>query len=175
MFGWKLNYGGIALMWRGGCIIRSVFLGNIKQAYDNDPDLDNLLLDKFFKAAIHDCQVSKNLRIFLNFCCVETLTLISFQKLKKSLEENYAKFAYEFDFLPLSWSLLWFWLKILISTRIKNLGGFVCSWLFDLVENRSAFKVTVRFCSCFLFLISKFECFYHFARNVLCIGNTNST
>ena len=49
VFGWKLNYGGIALMWRGGCIIRSVFLGNIKAAYDNNPDLDNLLLDDFFR------------------------------------------------------------------------------------------------------------------------------
>ena len=46
-FGWQLNYGGVALMWRGGCIIRSRFLGNIKQAYDNDPGLDNLLLDGF--------------------------------------------------------------------------------------------------------------------------------
>ena len=38
-FGWKLNYGGIALMWRGGCIIRSAFLGKIKAAFDSDPDL----------------------------------------------------------------------------------------------------------------------------------------
>jgi len=56
VFNWNLNYGGIALMWRGGCIIRSRFLGNIKQAYDKNPQLDNLLLDDFFKAAIHDCQ-----------------------------------------------------------------------------------------------------------------------
>ncbi|HEX7366570.1 MAG TPA: decarboxylating NADP(+)-dependent phosphogluconate dehydrogenase [Pelobium sp.] len=47
-FNWNLNYGGIALMWRGGCIIRSRFLGNIKEAYDNNPDLANLLLDPFF-------------------------------------------------------------------------------------------------------------------------------
>ena len=47
-FGWQLNYGGVALMWRGGCIIRSKFLGNIKQAYDKDPQLDNLMLDDFF-------------------------------------------------------------------------------------------------------------------------------
>lgn len=47
-YGWNLNYGGIALMWRGGCIIRSVFLGKIKEAYDKDPALDNLLLDDFF-------------------------------------------------------------------------------------------------------------------------------
>merc|ERR1711872_392380 len=47
-FGWNLNYGGIALMWRGGCIIRSVFLGNIKEAYDKNPNLENLLMDDFF-------------------------------------------------------------------------------------------------------------------------------
>ncbi len=58
VFGWKLNYGGIALMWRGGCIIRSVFLGNIKAAYDNNPELDNLLLDDFFRKAIDECQTS---------------------------------------------------------------------------------------------------------------------
>merc|ERR1711881_302670 len=56
VFGWKLNYGGIALMWRGGCIIRSVFLGNIKAAYDKNPALDNLLLDDFFRDAIHASQ-----------------------------------------------------------------------------------------------------------------------
>ncbi len=46
---WSLNYGGIALMWRGGCIIRSVFLGKIKEAFDRDPALGNLLLDPFFR------------------------------------------------------------------------------------------------------------------------------
>lgn len=50
--GWKLNYGGIALMWRGGCIIRSRFLGDIKKAYDKNPELDSLLMDDFFKSAI---------------------------------------------------------------------------------------------------------------------------
>merc|ERR1719191_1676639 len=55
-FGWNLNYGGIALMWRGGCIIRSRFLGNIKAAFDKNPALDNLLLDDFFRDAIHKCQ-----------------------------------------------------------------------------------------------------------------------
>ncbi len=49
---WNLNYGGIALMWRGGCIIRSVFLGKIKDAFDADPALSNLLLDPFFKSKI---------------------------------------------------------------------------------------------------------------------------
>jgi len=48
-YGWNLNYGGIALMWRGGCIIRSVFLGKIKEAFDNNQELPNLLLDPFFK------------------------------------------------------------------------------------------------------------------------------
>ncbi|PIK34262.1 putative 6-phosphogluconate dehydrogenase, decarboxylating isoform X2 [Apostichopus japonicus] len=57
-FNWNLNYGGIALMWRGGCIIRSRFLGNIKEAFDKNPNLVNLLLDDFFLKAIHDCQAS---------------------------------------------------------------------------------------------------------------------
>jgi 6-phosphogluconate dehydrogenase len=55
-YGWNLNYGGIALMWRGGCIIRSVFLGKIKEAYDRDPGLTNLLLDPFFKEKILKAQ-----------------------------------------------------------------------------------------------------------------------
>lgn len=57
-YGWNLNYGGIALMWRGGCIIRSVFLGNIKEAFDKDSELKNLLLDDFFKKEIQKCQDS---------------------------------------------------------------------------------------------------------------------
>lgn len=57
-YNWNLNYGGIALMWRGGCIIRSVFLGNIKEAFDKDPHLKNLLLDDFFQKAIENCQDS---------------------------------------------------------------------------------------------------------------------
>jgi 6-phosphogluconate dehydrogenase len=48
-YGWNLNYGGIALMWRGGCIIRSAFLGRIKGAFDRNPSLVNLLLDPYFK------------------------------------------------------------------------------------------------------------------------------
>jgi 6-phosphogluconate dehydrogenase len=55
---WNLNYGGIALMWRGGCIIRSKFLGKIKEAFDKNPDLDNLLMDDYFKEVVHSCQSS---------------------------------------------------------------------------------------------------------------------
>lgn len=57
-YGWNLNYGGIALMWRGGCIIRSRFLGKIKEAFDTNPKLPNLLLDPFFGSAIDKCQKS---------------------------------------------------------------------------------------------------------------------
>jgi 6-phosphogluconate dehydrogenase len=56
--GWNLNFGGIALMWRGGCIIRSQFLGKIKEAYDKKPAPENLLLDSFFTAAINKYQAS---------------------------------------------------------------------------------------------------------------------
>ena len=55
---WNLNYGGIALMWRGGCIIRSAFLGKIKEAFDKNAKLSNLMLDPFFRKAIKDCQRS---------------------------------------------------------------------------------------------------------------------
>ena len=55
---WNLNYGGIALMWRGGCIIRSAFLGKIKEAFDKEPDLTNLLLTPFFKEAVEKAQAS---------------------------------------------------------------------------------------------------------------------
>ena len=55
---WNLNNGGIALMWRGGCIIRSAFLGKIKEAFDNNPELVNLLLDDFFKDAVGNAQDS---------------------------------------------------------------------------------------------------------------------
>ena len=54
-YGWNLNYGGIALMWRGGCIIRSVFLGKIKEAFDKDPVLENLLLNDYFSKEIDSC------------------------------------------------------------------------------------------------------------------------
>jgi len=53
-YNWNLNYGGIALMWRGGCIIRSAFLGKIKEAYDKNPELHNLVLDPYFKETITD-------------------------------------------------------------------------------------------------------------------------
>ena len=70
-YGWNLNYSGIALMWRGGCIIRSVFLGDITKAYQSTPpttsesllfieneSLENLLFDDFFNQAIHKAQPS---------------------------------------------------------------------------------------------------------------------
>lgn len=57
-FGWKLNNGSIALLWRGGCIIRSRFLQDIKAAFDKEPNLENLLLDDFFKKAIDEAQPS---------------------------------------------------------------------------------------------------------------------
>ena len=57
-YGWNLNNGGIALMWRGGCIIRSVFLGKIKDAFDKNPDLVNLLLDPFFTDAVQNAQAA---------------------------------------------------------------------------------------------------------------------
>jgi len=57
-YGWKLNYGGIALMWRGGCIIRSQFLGKIKEAFDAKPKLVNLLLTPYFKKAVRSSQTS---------------------------------------------------------------------------------------------------------------------
>jgi 6-phosphogluconate dehydrogenase len=57
-FNWSLNYGGIALLWRGGCIIRSAFLGKIKEAFDHNPNLTNLLLDPFFKGKIDASQAS---------------------------------------------------------------------------------------------------------------------
>ena len=55
-YGWNLNYGGIALMWRGGCIIRSVFLGKIKEAFDNNPDIANILLDPYFSGKLAEAQ-----------------------------------------------------------------------------------------------------------------------
>lgn len=55
-YAWNLNYGGIALLWRGGCIIRSAFLGKIKEAFDRDPGLINLLLDPYFIGKIDEAQ-----------------------------------------------------------------------------------------------------------------------
>jgi 6-phosphogluconate dehydrogenase len=57
-YGWNLNYGGIALMWRGGCIIRSVFLGKIKEAFERNPKLTNLLLDPYFSKQIQSAQAA---------------------------------------------------------------------------------------------------------------------
>jgi 6-phosphogluconate dehydrogenase len=55
-YGWNLNYGGIALMWREGCIIRSAFLGKIKEAFDRNPNLNNLLLDPYFQEQVESAQ-----------------------------------------------------------------------------------------------------------------------
>lgn len=55
-YGWDLNYGGIALMWRGGCIIRSSFLGKIKDAFDANPELTNLITAPYFKAKLEAAQ-----------------------------------------------------------------------------------------------------------------------
>ncbi len=57
-YNWQLNFGQIALMWRGGCIIRAQFLDKIKAAFDKNPDLTNLLLDDYFKKAIDDNQAA---------------------------------------------------------------------------------------------------------------------
>ncbi|MCX7787293.1 MAG: decarboxylating NADP(+)-dependent phosphogluconate dehydrogenase [Spirochaetes bacterium] len=57
-YNWNLNYGGIALVWRGGCIIRSVFLGRIKEAFDRNPNLNNLLMDEYFRKIIKKCEPS---------------------------------------------------------------------------------------------------------------------
>ncbi len=57
-YGWNLNYGGIALMWRGGCIIRSAFLGDIKKAFDLKPKLVNLFVDRFFAKAVRKAEPS---------------------------------------------------------------------------------------------------------------------
>ena len=54
---WEINRGGVALMWRGGCIIRSVFLGKIKEAFDRDPKLANLMLDPYFRGELERCQL----------------------------------------------------------------------------------------------------------------------
>jgi 6-phosphogluconate dehydrogenase len=55
-YSWDLNYGGIALLWRGGCIIRSAFLDKIKAAYDREPNLSNLLFDPFFRQKMAEAQ-----------------------------------------------------------------------------------------------------------------------
>ncbi len=57
-YNWDLHYGEIALMWRGGCIIRAQFLGKIKEAFDKNPDLQNLLLDPYFKQIIEKNQTA---------------------------------------------------------------------------------------------------------------------
>ncbi len=55
-YDWSLNFGDVALLWRGGCIIRAQFLDRIKEAFDEDPQLENLLLHPYFKQAIQNAQ-----------------------------------------------------------------------------------------------------------------------
>ncbi len=57
-YNWPLKFGDIALLWRGGCIIRAVFLQHIKEAFDADPDLENLLLAPYFRRAVHKAQTA---------------------------------------------------------------------------------------------------------------------
>ncbi len=57
-YGWNLQYGNIALLWRAGCIIRSLFLTDIKKAFDQDPDLDSLMLDNFFAQALQQAEAA---------------------------------------------------------------------------------------------------------------------
>ncbi|MDO4558319.1 MAG: NADP-dependent phosphogluconate dehydrogenase, partial [Planctomycetia bacterium] len=57
-YDWKLNYGRIALLWRGGCIIRAVFLERIRDAFDRNPELENLLLDDYFRGEVTKAQAS---------------------------------------------------------------------------------------------------------------------
>ncbi len=64
-YGWNLHYGEVASLWRGGCIIRSRFLGNIKQAYVNNPDIENLILDPFFSDALQSRQDNWRLALTL--------------------------------------------------------------------------------------------------------------
>lgn len=77
-YNWKINFGGVALMWRGGCIIRSKFLGKIKEAFNHNPDLTNLLLDPFFKGEIDRTEkgwrvvVSKTFELAIPSPCFST-------------------------------------------------------------------------------------------------------
>ncbi len=66
---WNLKYGNIALMWRGGCIIRSVFLGNIKEAFDKNPDLPNLMLDSWFTNKLSECSAGWRRVVALGALC----------------------------------------------------------------------------------------------------------
>ena len=85
-YGWKLNYGSIALMWRGGCIIRSRFLGNIKTAFDKNPELTCLLLDDFFRKAIEDCQVwGGDVRACVFVECVSFLEVVTYIRVSVTL------------------------------------------------------------------------------------------
>uniref|UniRef100_A0A1I7XDL7 6-phosphogluconate dehydrogenase, decarboxylating n=1 Tax=Heterorhabditis bacteriophora TaxID=37862 RepID=A0A1I7XDL7_HETBA len=101
-FDWKLNFGAIALMWRGGCIIRSRFLGAIKKAFDKNPKLTNLLLDDFFTKAVAEAQLVLNSHfadhwlydLFLfeeqEDCLLHTICYLHHMKNNTPLEEDYS-------------------------------------------------------------------------------------
>lgn len=75
-YNWNLNFGEIALLWRGGCIIRARFLDRINEAFAKNPDLNNLLLDDFFKGVIERAQ--KNWRIVVNTCKEQGIPVSAF-------------------------------------------------------------------------------------------------
>lgn len=76
-YSWKLDYGEIASIWRGGCIIRSVFLDKISKAYESNPNLKNILLDSYFANAIEQCQDSWRKVIATAICCGVPLPALS--------------------------------------------------------------------------------------------------
>jgi 6-phosphogluconate dehydrogenase len=75
-FGWDLDYGTIPLIWREGCIIRSVFLEKIKAAFDNDPQLSNLLLDEYFRNTMSEGEAS--LRFLVSSCASAGIPIPAF-------------------------------------------------------------------------------------------------
>ena len=75
-YGWSLNFGEIALLWRGGCIIRARFLGRIKEAFDRNPDLENLLLDPYFEGVVRSAQ--DGWRRVVSLCALNGIAAPSF-------------------------------------------------------------------------------------------------
>ncbi|KAJ1551101.1 6-phosphogluconate dehydrogenase, decarboxylating [Nowakowskiella sp. JEL0078] len=132
---WNLNYGGIALMWRGGCIIRSVFLGDITKAYQSNPELLSLLLDPFFSKAIHRCLPSYrrvcSQAILLGIPIPALTTALSFYdgyrsakvpaNLIQAQRDFFGAHTYELDGAPGKW----------IHTNWTGRGGRVSSSTYD--------------------------------------------